>query len=529
MRRWSGALLIIAIAAVGCSSNGVDTRPAEPTAADGTRSLTSVPGSGPVEEATTTPPGHEVDVPDTLQVFGDLELAPDGVMPPLSEEFQPRFDAFYKGVFLADGYPGRRIDDETIVAHPIYGVYVLNDYLTQFRLSDDEDEQDALRTGIQMVANSAIARMEDIGDTGALGFYYEPEWGLGARLTERHYSGLTQAYYALALERAAQSLEVQAYSDAASRVYDSLLVPSAEGGVLIADEAGPAFAELPSEPESYVLNGWLSVLSTMIKFGNIVQDPEVIATVDSSVDRLLELLPLYDVPELSNSRYGLTGFITVRVVASVSGLTIGDVILDVNDGAPRMIPVNDGENGRWSTYLFAEDFEGVRLQGATLRSNLVLSMVSFPEVNEVIVEFKADDDVPVEFTLEARVGRYDPAWTGPIDQEWQTVSTGTVKDGAVTFELPWEAIGPVIYPTNFAKDIDGQSANVYHLIHVDRLREVSEALSVPELLVWADRWEAAVCDWDELQIYEGFAVSVKTQTVPVERVDDLLPWCGASG
>ena len=524
MRRWPGALLIIAIAAVGCSSNGVDTTPAEPTAADGTSSLTSVPGSGPVEEATTTLPGHEVDVPDTLQAFGDLELAPDGVMPPLSEEFQPRFDAFYKGVFLADGYPGRRIDDETI-----YGVYVLNDYLTQFRLSDDEDEQDALRTGIQMVANSAIARMEDIGDTGALGFYYEPEWGLGARLTERHYSGLTQAYYALALERAAQALGVQTYSDAASRVYDSLLVPSAEGGVLIAGETGPAFAELPSEPESYVLNGWLSVLSTMIKFGILVQDPEVIATVDSSVDRLLELLPLYDVPELSNSRYGLTGFITVRVVASVSGLTIGEVILDVNDGAPRVIPVNDGEGGRWTTYLFAEDFDGVRLRGASLRSNLVLSMVSFPVANELIVEFKADGDVPVEFTLEARVGRYDPAWTGPVDQEWRTISTGTVKDGEVTFELPWEAIGPVIYPTNFAKDIDGQSANVYHLIHVNRLREVAEALSVPALLVWADRWEAAVCDWDELEIYEGFAVSVKTQIVPVERVDDLLPRCGASG
>lgn len=526
MRRWSCALLIVAIAAAGCSSDELATAPPDPTESD---SSTTVPDAEPLEEATATLPADEADERDALQAFGDLELAADGVMPPLSEAFQPRFDAFYKGVFLADGYPGRRIDDETIVAHPIYGVYVLNDYITQLRQTDDEEQQDALRTGIQMVADSAIARMEDVGDTGALGFYYEPEWGLGARITERHYSGLTQAYYALALERAAQALELPAYSDAASRVYDSLLVPSAEGGVLIPDETGPAFAELPSEPESYVLNGWLSVLSTMINYGNTVQDPEVIATVESSVDRLLELLPLYDVPEFSNSRYGLSGFITVRVVASVSGLTIGDVILDVNDGTPREIPVNDGEDGRWSTFLFAEDFEGDRLRGEALRGNLVLSMVSFPEVNELIVEFEADDDVPVEFTLEARVGRYDPAWTGPVDQEWQNLSTGTVDGGKVTFELPWEAIGPVIYPTNFAKDIDGQSANVYHLIHVNRLRQVSEALSIPELLVWADRWEAAVCDWDTLDLYEGFAVSVKGQTVPVEEVDDSFAWCGASG
>jgi hypothetical protein len=542
MRLWQFPLLAVAVVVAGCSA-GDGSASTELLAVE-----EAAPSSSVIKDEEVAPPDStiaadeppvdaedapsqdgasnplETSPPDS---FGELAVAPDGLMPSLSADFQPRFYGFYKGVFLADGYPGRRLEGDTLVAHPIYGVYVLNDYTTQLRLSVDNDEQASLRTAIRMVADSAIARMEEVGQTDALGFYYEPDWGLGARITERHYSGLTQAYYALALERVAQVLDDPLYSDAARRVYASLLVPASDGGVMIPSATGPAFAELPSEPESYVLNGWLSVLSTMINYGETVQDPSVIETVASSADRLVELLPLYDVPALANSRYGLTGFVTVRVRASESGVAVKTVTLDINEGEPIDVPATDGEEGRWSTYRFEEDFDGGMLRGSSFRANLVLSMVAFPETNELSLELGAEAGT-AEFELEAQVGRYDPAWTGPIDRGWEVISDGVVEGNRVTFELEWEKLGPVIYPTNFAKDIDGESANVYHLIHVNRLRTLAEALSMPELSVWADQWEAAVCDWDVLDVYDGFAVSVKGRTVPVEDVDEAFDWCAPS-
>ncbi len=93
--------------------------------------------------------------------------------------------------------PGRRRRDRevpagrggTVVAQPIYSRYVIADYLRQYR----QDPSPDLRAAILKVAHAAIDRMETLKD--ALMFWYSEELQI-SRQPEKHYSGLTQAYYA---------------------------------------------------------------------------------------------------------------------------------------------------------------------------------------------------------------------------------------------------------------------------------------------------------------------------------------------
>ncbi len=68
-------------------------------------------------------------------------------MPALSEELQ-RDQDYYRFRFLPDGYPGR--DDGW--AHPIYGAYVLRDYLKQYEKAPTK----RLHEGISTVAHASV-------------------------------------------------------------------------------------------------------------------------------------------------------------------------------------------------------------------------------------------------------------------------------------------------------------------------------------------------------------------------------------
>jgi hypothetical protein len=119
-------------------------------------------------------------------------LPPEPKMPPLSADLQKLQD-YYHFRFLPDGYPGK-LDGGSVIVQPIYGRYVIADYLRQYRVSPTPE----LRDAIAMVAHAAVARMEPVGD--ALVFWYPEELRI-SRQPEKHYSGLTQAYYAVTLCR----------------------------------------------------------------------------------------------------------------------------------------------------------------------------------------------------------------------------------------------------------------------------------------------------------------------------------------
>lgn len=437
-------------------------------------------------ERSTPVPGTEVH--DHVVDPADIGLPPLGGL-------AERWDDYYKGIFLPDGYPGKLVGGEP-VAHPIYGVYVIRDYLKQAGRTGDRRYLDAA----VRVARRAADRMHDHGD--ALVFWYEPDSGLSSWNTHRHYSALTQSYYASTLTEAGLTAGDTALVQAGRRVFASLLVPVADGGVLVRTSEGTAFEEVPTNPTSLVLNGWQSTLLSMWEYADLVDDEDVRDVVRGSARTMAGMLPRYDLPDLHNTRYSLNGFMYVRVLLDDPGCTVERAESEVPGASPLVIPVGRPGQSRWTPWLFPQDVDqDMGVVGRQVRLNVVLSRLSFPTPN--VLHLTVRSPRLQRGRLQMHTGRYSPLANAPVDPEWRDVGAGRLVPGTnqVTLTLPWDAAELVGYPTNFMKKIQGRQTNVYHDLHVKRLTQLSAATGVSELGEWARMWRGYTRHWATSSTY----------------------------
>ena len=165
-------------------------------------------------------------------------------------EYRAEIYKYYKLGWLPDGYPGRHTD-HGLVAHPIYGTYVIADYLRQYRKTQEKRYLDAAVS----VADAGLKRMESIGD--ALVFYYHPEDRLSL-IPNKFYSALTQARWLEALSNLYETTHDISYKKAAHRVMLSLLIPTTEGGVLQKVAGGRGINRRISAPDTFIHAQWLA-------------------------------------------------------------------------------------------------------------------------------------------------------------------------------------------------------------------------------------------------------------------------------
>lgn len=440
-------------------------------------------------------------------------------MPPLTGVLRRNAD-FYGLEWLPDAYPGRRRGPE-VWAHPLYGAYALKDYLEQF----DQRPSAELRRALRTVARASLARMSS--HEGALVFWYDEDQ-TGARGLERHYSGLTQGYYAVHLARAGQVLGDAALTEASRQVFASLTVPVDRGGVLSHGEAGPVIAELSQEPNSYILNGWQSALAAVARYAALTESTEASQLARDSAREMARLLPLYDAPEYRTSRYGLSGFVYARLIfrgAEPDAVAVRHLRLQIPGGGT--MPADRLGGRRWENHVLPQDVQPgsgdvLRPVSNLIRVNLVLSRISFPRPNRLLAEVSGPGGL-VEVQLQR--GRYDPLTVAQTDRTWVTVARVECRPGTSTVDvpLPWDVAELVAYPTNFAKLLDGQQTNVYHLTHIERLRELAAATGVRELAEWADTWLRYVGEWEDLPIYRDLHLRWGSATVPVLGFRRALP------
>ena len=440
-------------------------------------------------------------------------------MPPLTGILMRNAD-YYHMEWLPDGYPGRRKGEE-LWAHPIYGSYALKDYLEQFEKRPSEE----LRRGLRAVANAAVSRMEQ--HEGALVFWYEED-GSNSRAVERHYSGLTQGYYAVYLARAAHVLADEALKEVSERVFASLAVPVEKGGVLSCGLAGPSIAEVSQRPNSHILNGWQSALAAILEYAEVTGQPQASQLAHDSAQEMARLLPLYDAPAVANSRYGLTGFVYARLVfrgpdPSSTGLRNTQLVI----AGESSLAVDRVGGRRWQNHVLAQDVQGgdpgaLRPVGNVVRLNLVLSRISYPVPNRLITEVTGAGGL-VEVQLQR--GRYDPLTVSQADRTWVTVARVDCAAGTsrIDVPLPWDTAELVAYPTNFAKKIDDKNTNVYHVVHINRLRELASTTGIRELGEWADTWLRYLGEWRGMAVYNGLFVRGGKGIIPVAEAGRALP------
>jgi hypothetical protein len=426
--------------------------------------------------------------------------------------------------WLADGYPGRESDGQ-IVPHPMFGAYALADYLQQYSRAPSPELRDALQT----VAGAVLARLEPHKD--ALVFWYAEDGDI-SRSTQRHYSGLTQGYYAINLARAAKVLNDPQIADAAHRVFAALTISVADGGVCSEGQLGPSIAQVAQEPTSYILNGWQSALASIFEFADVTGREDARQLANDSAREMARLLPLYDAPTLRNSRYGLTGFVYVRLVLrgpQLSQTVVDDICLDIP--GERRFPVDRLGGRRYDNHVLEKDVAAATdgrfvLRGNVLRINVVLSRISFPLPNR----FQCTLTCPGG-TVEVQVqeGRYDPLAASPADREWVTVARVDCPAGTSRLDvgLPWDVTDLVAYPTNFKKVIGGEQTNVYHMTHIRRLRELADATGLRELREWANTWTRYVGAWGSMPEYQGLHVRWGKGRMPVADAKRALPFSAA--
>lgn len=419
------------------------------------------------------------------------------VDPPLSGRFASMQD-FYRFTQLDDGYPGRAEPDGTVFAHPIYGSYVLGDYLNQLAAAPSVE----LEEGVRRVATAALDRMDE--HEGALVFWYDADVSRGARLYERHYSGLTQGYYAVELHRAGEALGDPGIVRAAARAFDSLLVPADRGGVLHEGPLGSCIAEVPQRPTSWILNGWQSALASVHRYAELSGSELARATFAEQAETMARVLPLYDIPELRNSRYGLTGFTYLRLRFDQVPAAVEDLVVEVPGEAD--LPVLAAGRSRWQTSVLPGDMDGSRPTGRVVRLNAVLTVAGDPSAGRLRLRVRSATGGEVR--LEGMRGRYEPVKSAPVDAVWEEAGGATFGPGEVevVIELPLALARSAAYPTNFAKKIDGRQVNIYHGVHIRRLREIGRLSGVEELTRWSDVWAGYVAEWDSLPLYRGLGV-----------------------
>ncbi len=394
---------------------------------------------------------------------------------------------YYRMVVMPDGYPGVR-QGRRVVAHPIYGVYLINGYLGALRRTHDERDRQALL----VVAHAAVARMQPF--KGALVFWYSPAT-VPLKASGRSYSALTQAYYAAALARAAVATGDQSLRLAAERVFASLLIPTAQGGVSSPGVVGPVLEEDPTTVPSAILNGWLSALVSVRAYADITGSVAAANLVRSSAQEVARRLPRYDLPGLLGTAYSAHASVELRVDVPL-GTRLRQAWLRV-DG--RRLPL------RLSGDLHDADVVGLvscgrRLFGGItavcrgLRISVPVTAAGVDASSTIELDLVGVDGRPVsastqrgEYRFVHDEGRRTVGWAAPDDP------AGLSADGVTIVPVSLAQLLQAQVPTSF-KHYGGHRVNVYHKIHIQRLRSLA-ALGGAAFLQYADRWDRYMCGW----------------------------------
>jgi len=430
-------------------------------------------------------------------------------MPPITI-MAPSSVRYYKLHFLDDGFPAQTRSDGSYYEHPLYPIYIAEEYFRQHARHADP----ALVEAAKLVLDAALKRAQPFQDS--LVFWYGSDAGV-TRAAHKHYSALTQAYYVGVLATLHDLIGRRSgYNKLARKFASSLAIPVGEGGVMQQRPQGKGIEELPLAMPELVLNGWLSALTRVAAWPKVLQRAGMGDFLNQNLDLLEYLLPRYDMPALQNSRYSLSGYVYLRLTASGGAhITLRDACTSWS--ATEKYALGTGSTYRWSNFLLEDDIKA-NVDGSftgkskSLRANLVLSQLA----GENAFEFVATANKKTDVRVEMMVGEYSPLATIPQATKWVTLETVPMgaepRDYHIGIGAPYTDL--MGYPTNFQKSFDGQNRNVYHLIHIKALHQLSKFQDRPIFSDMAKRWAGYVAHWKDNPHYARFGAHDYSDKVP---------------
>lgn len=412
-------------------------------------------------------------------------------LPPLPDNRITAYN-FYRLEFLPDSYPGRRLNNGNVIPHPIYGTYVIRDYVGLFNKTKEPKYLDAAKR----VAEAAINRMTAVDDFDALAYYYDPNNGL-TNLPGRFYSGLTQARYLAAFQLLSEASGEQRYKDVARKIFNSLKVPAPRGGVLVESSYGKTLEEFPHEIPTYVLNGWTTIILELMRYEKATKDLEAAQLINDNLSTLEKLLPRYDYSEGSLSRYQLTGSARLKFVFDRPGVCKVDGFGTYVDGV--RYGAKSGSESRWDNHFLPGQTDA---SGYPMSSEILINGV-FSAINDSQrYDFTADCKSAANVQTYIGISEYDITQSSVAPAQWVKIDERSLPKGGstTTVEPPSEPFKLVAYPTNFNKKIGGKQYNVYHWLHITNLDRIADETESPVLQEWSAKWRDYTRAWPNSKV-----------------------------
>ncbi|ASN21337.1 D-glucuronyl C5-epimerase family protein [Arthrobacter sp. YN] len=411
-------------------------------------------------------------------------------LPPLRMERKAIWD-YYRIEFLPNGYPGRRTDG-VLMAHPIYGPYVITDYLIQYGLTEDPI---FLEAAIR-VADISVAMMEPLHD--GLVFNYDEERAKVSSKKGTWYSGLTQSRYVDVLSRLLAYPDTERFRGPLKAVLTSLTIPVEDGGVArYTSDGGLIIEEYPATFPNCTLNGWTTATCILLDVAKATNDDGDWEVFHKSVRGMESVIGLYDVPELANSRYKLEGDATFQLTAAGSDLEVTDCHVVVPSAGVFAANVDGDQAGE---ALKAGPL-AIR-DGKLGRVKVRLSRFSWPSPNRLLLKVTAERAAQVKVAIGETT--YNPFGSVPKVTGQKHLQEFDLLPGENLLEIavPWIAAEMVAHPTNFSKKLTGRQFNVYHFIHIDTLTKIVEQSGSEILGYYLDKWRHAPSLWAEHPAYQ---------------------------
>ncbi|GAA1145736.1 D-glucuronyl C5-epimerase family protein [Nesterenkonia lutea] len=405
---------------------------------------------------------------------------------------------YYRIEFLADGYPGRRTEGE-LFAHPIYGPYVIADYVHQYKTTKDQVYLDAACR----VAEAAIARMEPLGD--GLAFIYSQDKAKVSSKKGVWYSGLTQARYIDVFNKLLSQPGTARFREALSGILASLSVPVEAGGIAAStSNGGLIIEEYPSLAPDCTLNGWTTATCILLDYAKTHDDEYAWDLFHRSVSGLESLIPLYDVPEYATSRYKLKGSASISLQPFGTELIVNSVQVNM-PGAGTFDANSDVDPGGAALALGPRKVN----EGDRKPFKVDLSRQTFPKPNTVLFTVESHSEGTVQGFIGDNV--YNPltGFLRPAVDNY--LGTFPVQEGTNVIEvsIPWTEAELIAYPTNFGKSIAGRQFNQYHWIHVDTLSKIVDETGSDLLRYYRDRWQRFPNRWGSITEYQDERITLE--------------------
>jgi hypothetical protein len=167
------------------------------------------------------------------------------------------------------------------------------------------------------------------------------------------------------------------FLESSRKILESLFIKQSDGGVLKQFYSGVSIEENPNEIPLYTLNGWLTAIINVKRYTDVANSEPAKGLFSKNVDSVERIINLYDVEELANSRYHLSGLcsLKLRFLNGFKPIIIRGLLRSQEESFHK-IPESEND---YSNYIKTKDVDkSLSCNYRRVETNIVLSMISFP-------------------------------------------------------------------------------------------------------------------------------------------------------